>query len=314
MLTANGNEIPNHRFEFIPCPICGSELLKSCLSVRYGDLKQKKSLDYSVLGISKDTPLFVKRCLDCDFVFVNPRLKPEFGALIYNECKQKMYEHKSYLTSIGTKENLVETRKRKLSYIGPLVETLSHAGPERDELILFDYGCGFGYSMSLARELGIKTYGMDIDEERLAVCRRLGLNVATPAQFDQEFPNVRADIILLQSNIEHLLDLRGTMRYLEKKSNEHAVLYVNGLTPKIIKIERKRNHFVKAHFVEHVNYFPIKTLDWFMEKHHFLPVSANSAGLVGWIRDASKLLSRYVALSQGAFARIYRYHSGRENP
>ena len=271
-------------------------------------------MDYSILGISNDTALSVKRCLDCGFVFVNPRLKPEFGLRVYNECKQRMYERKSYLTSIGTKENLLETRKRKLSYIGLLLETLSHVSLEKEDLTLFDYGCGFGYSMSLALELGIKAFGVDIDEERLTVCRRLGLNVATPAQFDQEFPKVRADIVLLQSNIEHVLDLQGTMRYLEEKSNDHAVLYVNGLTPKIIKIEKRRNTFVKAHFVEHVNYFPIKTLDFFMAKHDFYPVSLNPGGLAGWMRYVSRLLRAYVASSQGTFARIYRYRSRRENP
>jgi hypothetical protein len=223
-----------------------------------------------------------------------------------------MYDIKSYLTAIGTKENIVETRKRKLSQIGPLLEVLSHVNLEKDGLTLFDYGCGFGYSMSLARELGIKAFGVDIDEERLSVCRHLGLNVAGPMEFDKEFPEVKADIILLQSNIEHIIDLSGTMDYLEGKSKKGAVLYVNGLTPKIISIEKKRGQFAKAHFVEHINYFPVKTLDFFMAKYGYFPLTAIwglSSGKI--LKNAFQILRTYRLGRKGAFERIYRYNPDR---
>lgn len=306
------NEIPNDHFEFIPCPVCSGQQLESYLSVTYGELKQKKSLNYSILSVTTDTRLFVKRCVKCKFVFVNPRLKSEFAHVVYNECKQKMYDIKSYLTTIGTKENIVETRKRKLSHIGPLLGVLSHVNLEKDGLILFDYGCGFGYSMSLARELGIKAFGVDIDAERLSVCRHLGLNVAGLMEFDNEFPEVKADIILLQSNIEHLIDLSGTMDYLKGKSKKGAVLYVNGLTPKIISIEKKRGQFVKAHFVEHINYFPVKTLDFFMAKYGYFPLRAIwNLSSEKILKNAFQILRTCQLARKGVFERMYRYNPER---
>jgi hypothetical protein len=311
-MRVNKNEILNDRFEWIPCPVCSYHIFESYLTITYGDLKEKKSLDYSALGVTKDTTLFVKRCVKCGFVFVNPRLKAQFAYVVYNDCKQKMYNIKSYLTSIGTQENIAETRKRKVSHMGPLLEILSHVNLEKDGLTLFDYGCGFGYSMSLARELGIKAFGVDIDEERLAVCKHLGLNVAGPVEFDKEFPEVKADIILLQSNIEHIIDLSGTMDYLKRKSQEGAVLYVNGLTPKIISVEKRQGEFVKAHFVEHINYFPVKTLDFFMAKYGYFPLKKDwdlSSGKI--LKNAFQILQTYRLGRKGAFERIYRYNPKR---
>ena len=87
-------EIPNHRFERIACPVCGSGDQRLVISVLYGELKQKKGLDYSAVGIRSDTRLYVKECIECGFVFVNPRIKKEYEDIVYNECKKKMYEKK----------------------------------------------------------------------------------------------------------------------------------------------------------------------------------------------------------------------------
>jgi hypothetical protein len=309
---AMSDEIPNDRFEIIPCPVCGSQVFRPFLTVRYGNLKQKKSLDYSSLGITNDTRLFVKRCIECGFVFVNPRIKPEFERMVYNECKRRMYEIKPHLSAVGKSDNIVEARKRKFNYIRPLLATLSQVDLDKD-LTLFDYGCGFGYSMSLAREFGIKVFGVDIDKERLSACETLGLQVADPNDFDIKFPDVKADIILLQSNIEHLVDLPATMDYLIQKSNIGAVFYVNGLTPRIISIEKRKGQFVKAHFMEHINFFPIGTLDRFMSAYQFTPIPMKRVSMVQTFRDALRFLGGYMLFHtfgtnfSGHFARMYRY-------
>ena len=64
----------NPLFERIPCPICFNKNLQSFFEISYGKLKQKKSLDYGVLGITAETLLTVDRCPNCTFVFANPRI------------------------------------------------------------------------------------------------------------------------------------------------------------------------------------------------------------------------------------------------
>ena len=129
------------------------------------------------------------------------------------------------------------------------------------DLTLFDFGSGFGNTMRLGREFGMDVYGVDIDEVRLKICEKLGLNVTKPDDFDDKFPFIKADIITFQNCIEHVVDLPHVMNFLREKSNENCVLWVNGLTPRRISMEKKKGVFDKAHFLEHINYFPIKTVD-----------------------------------------------------
>lgn len=107
-----GNEILNNKFELINCPVCGNNSHKMYFNIAYGQLKQKPSLDYSCLGLTKESRLYVKQCTDCGFVFVNPRVKKKYETLIYNESKQNMYMLNPYLTKIGTQENKNITRKK----------------------------------------------------------------------------------------------------------------------------------------------------------------------------------------------------------
>lgn len=93
------------------------------------------------------------------------------------------------------------------------------------------------------------------------------------------------------------MDLPGTMEYPRTKAKPGAVLYVNGLTPRIISIERARGEYVKAHFVEHINFFPVVTLDRFMAKYSFWPLPFRHVLLIRTFRDAAKGLAGYLVAS-----------------
>lgn len=196
-----------------------------------------------------------------------------------------------------------------------MLTLLSYVNLDDENLTLFDYGCGFGYSMSLARELGLNVYGVDIDRERLSICEALGLKVADPAEFDSKYPDVKADIILCQSNIEHIVDLPATMDFLRKKSKTGTILYVDGLTPRIISTEKKQGEFVKAHFVEHLNFFSIRTLDYFMGRYGFRPLSISRVSLIRTFKDIYREIGDYLLVSNnllsGHFTKIYQYNPER---
>lgn len=306
------NEIPNERFELIPCPVCGSQSNRLFFKIRYGDLERKKSLDYSALGITENTVLFVKKCSKCLFVFVNPRIKPKFEHIVYNDCKKNMYMNKKWLKKIDSKEFTAEALKRKMVRVRPLLAALSYLNLD-NPLTLFDYGCGLGHSMSLARELGIDSYGVDISKEVLSICDSLGLKAADPVDFDKKYPDIRADIILFQDTIEHIVDLPATMDYLRQKCKKDTVLYVNAITPRLISFEKKRKHFVKAHFVEHLNFFTIKTLDHLMGRYGFSPLPRVRISNVSKFKDIIMLFGGFVLYNIGlsltsSFERMYRYN------
>lgn len=296
-------------FQRIDCPVCASDRHHEVLTVRYGQLKQKASLDYGRVGITAETPLRVVRCADCGLVFVNPRLRPECEAAVYNECKAGLYAKAS-----DDEAKAAEARKRRTTYLGPLLEALAHIDPKRGRPVLFDYGCGFGYCMEMARALGLETHGVDIDETRLALCREKGLRVDRPDRIDAAGAAVRADVVLWMSNIEHLFDLRAGRDYVAAHCAPGAVLYVNGLTPAIIQNEWKTGRFVRAHFVEHINYFPRSTLDRFLGESGFVPLPKTRMALQRSLRDALRGVGAFLAdrffggvPGSGNFARLYRY-------
>ena len=300
----NSNHLKNNKyFEYVSCPVCGMDKLSLFFSIPYGKLKQKKSLDYSCLDIDKNTILTVSKCQNCKFVFTNPRIRKEYEEVVYNESKRNLYKNNKYLI-IGTPDNRIFSRERKLSYLPILIKMLNLTSTT-DSLKLFDFGCGFGHTLSLAKEFGIEGMGIEIDNFRLGYCKKLGLNVYTPDEFKAEFLNLKFDLIICQSVIEHITDLDEFLLIIDSISKENTVLFTNAVTPKLIKIENKKGKFVKAHFLEHVNYFYGTTLDFFMRKVAFYPFKKKIVLVNGRKIFIPLTLIRILRRDKGFFERIY---------
>lgn len=290
-------------FEYIPCPVCDGELLEDFFKITFGMLKRKQSLDYSCLGISEDTLLEARRCKKCEFVFVNPRVRPKYAHMIYNQCKEGMYaDNKRHI--IGTAENRDMMRQRKLAYFSIFPKMLNYVNLS-DSLRLLDIGCGFGHILSLAGELGIESIGVDIDRFRLDYCRRLGLKVFSPSAFKASYEGETFDLIVCQSVIEHVIDLNDFLSFIDSISKENTILYLNGISPHLISKENRKGRFVKAHFVEHINYFYDSTLDCFMGKAGFAPVSHEIIILNSRKIRIPLKLARMMRPKTGFFERIY---------
>ena len=157
-------------------------------------MKQKPSLNYTSIGINSETRLYVKRCTDCSFVFVNPRIKRKYESLVYNKSKENYYKIE-YVGRKKTLQEIIESevkRKKKLVSLKVLLELMKNQDLDKD-LTLFDFSSGFGNTMRLGRAFGMDVYGVDIDEKRIEVCKKMGLNVAKPDDFDNKFPFIKAD-------------------------------------------------------------------------------------------------------------------------
>ena len=309
------SEIINDMFELIDCPVCGENSHKPYFSIPYGDLAQKPSLDYSSLGIAQETVLYVKKCRQCEFVFANPRVKPEFEFLVYNESKKNMYINKPYLKEPWTFENKMRMRVEKINHLRPLLICLNRKNGKKD-LKFLDYGAGFGNAMSWAEHLGIESYGVDIDRERLGACEKMNLKVSTPEKFDTHYPNIKVDVILLQSCIEHIIDLQAAMMFIAEHSNPGALVWVNALTPRLIKVEKRKGIYDKSHFLEHVNYFTFNNLDLLFNKYGFEPVKNRfTYPIVRNFKDFRRLMVQLLApASLRTFvnmeiARIYEFRA-----
>ena len=291
-------------FEFVNCPVCENDNLGLYFKINYGRLKQKKSLDYSCLGIGQDTEITLSNCKKCGFVFTNPRPKNECGKIIYNQSKKNLYKKDENKFKIGSDENVLFNRRRKLDYLNMLLKLLSIADLN-SPLRLFDYGCGFGHTMSLARELGIEARGVDIDDFRLNYCKELGLDVYSVEEFKRINSGLKYNFIVCQSIVEHIIDLKDFILLVDSIAEDKSILYISGVTPKLIAIENKNGMFVKAHFLEHLNYFPDSTLDFLTKRINFYPLGYKIFLLNGKKIVVPASLARLFKSRNGFFERIY---------
>jgi len=85
----------------------------------------------------------------------------------------------------------------------------------------------------------------------------------------------------------------------------------------VISMEKKKGVFDKAHFIEHINYFPIKTVDLLFAKYGFERIPQTIIYPVTTLIDIIKLTSKFIfpesvaAYYFGGFSRMYRYKSKR---
>ena len=82
-------------------------------------------------------------------------------------------------------------------------------------------------------------------------------------------------------------------------------------------MEKKKGVFDKAHFVEHINYFPIKTLDLLFTNYGFERIPQTISYPITTLKDFIKLTLKFIlpesvaAYYFGGFSRMYRYKSKR---
>lgn len=288
----------NKFFNEINCPVCNESRFKKYIEVEYSQLKQKENLDYSCIGIDGSSILTTVKCSNCAFVFTNPRPSKDAEEMVYNEAKKII------------KPSL--TIKRRSNYMKTLFCALSEFKPD-EKVTIFDFGSGFGHSLIMAEAMGHNGYGIEIDKKRLEYCKNKNLKVSTPKEFFDEFGQIKADIILMQSVIEHVVDLNETLNFINKISNNGTVLLLNGIHPRLIDIEKKKGLFVKAHFIEHINYFYIKTLDNYLSSYGFKPIKNRTYNKnVNSLFQIVKLLLQIllpiglIAHFTGYFDRIYK--------
>ena len=307
----NNTLYENEYFERIDCPVCGSNKLKIRNSVNFSELKQKKSMELSSIGVTAATKITVDVCDECEFVFVNPRIKSEYQHLLYNE-------HKTINPEKVTIRNGVlpaDMRRRRVSAALSVLQLVPELN-NNEAPVVFDYGCGFGHALTLADSMGMNTYGVDLDESRVKFCGENGLKVTSVGDFHNKYGDIKADAIFLLSTLEHIVNLNEVFEFIESLSKNGTVLVLDGFTPKTIDVEQKAKKYVDAHFIEHINFFKIGTLDRMMKRYSYQPMKRNIAKQITSYKDIVKLAGSYVMSNsfngsllnhRKFFTRVYTY-------
>jgi SAM-dependent methyltransferase len=219
--------------EAVPCAVCGS-------------LHSRRALTKFGLPIA--------RCLDCGFLYSNPRLPPQDVLQRYSA----EYFWKEYLPSIGVSNGNYDPAFGAARYRS-LLELIRQEQPVPARL--FEIGPGAGSFLDAARSAGFSVSGLEFSEEAARFAReRLGLAVRQGAAEDIESDEAY-DVVAAFDTLEHLLKPRDVL------ARVLGILRPGGsLVLAVPNLEALSRVFLGEDWAvlspaEHLSYFTERTLD-----------------------------------------------------
>jgi len=166
--------------------------------------------DYSITNES----FALVKCTKCELIFTNPR-PDEISIASY-------YKSENYISHANKGNNPINfiyklVRKISLKRKFNLVTSLT-----KGKYIL-DFGCGTGHFLSFLSDKGYKTFGIEPDNYAREKAKKL-TNSNIEANLDDI--NEKFDIITAWHVIEHVSDLRNTLKKIRKKLKKDGVFII----------------------------------------------------------------------------------------
>ncbi len=144
---------------------------------------------------------------------------------------------------------------------------------------LFDVGCGRGFFLATATELGWDAAGNEVSKESVEGLRRNGLNVYHGDLDDTWFPENTFDVVTAFELLEHLNDPVSEMLKINRILKPGGLFFFT--TPNFNALERyllKSNYNV-LDYPDHLSYYTPKTVNYLLTKCGFKKLKLQSAGI-----------------------------------
>lgn len=215
----------------------------------------------------------VMRCAGCGFVYVADIQRDE--AIIDHDSVAGYVEerllHSADLNDlVGSWEMTELLRKRgeeallragafdALQYILPLRQP-----PGR----LLDFGCGWGFFLGAAKELGWEIHGLEpLPGHAIYARAQFGAEVVTDVLRSNMFAPESFDVITAFQVFEHLPDPAGNLEILQRALKPGGVILIevpNINTWSVRLLGKRHRHFVH----DHLNFFSTDTLSALLARH-----------------------------------------------
>lgn len=243
-------KIPNEMLEDRNCPICSSGS---------GKLEMQKD--------GHD----IKRCGECDIVYVSPVFSSSHYLEIYDEDEtrelSKIYSNQSH--------------EYRLARFGrERVERMSQFIPSEIQVpVYLDVGCSTGFTVEAAQEAGWNATGIDLNSSCIEFGQNRGLNLICEDLFASDFKDGTFDAISLFDVLEHLIDPVKVLNKVWELLKPNGVVYI--YVPNYDSASRilmgKEAHFIWP--THHLTYFNIPTLTDALERNDFEPLFLETEGL-----------------------------------
>ncbi|MBI5557291.1 MAG: methyltransferase domain-containing protein [Deltaproteobacteria bacterium] len=227
--------------QLIPCPICESNR-------------------HSVVFIKRGYT-FV-RCEECELVFVNPQVLPDIVEGAYSGQKGIPASTSTDLwMEILLNEKEAAWRSEYFSSILSFIEKFQ---PQKSHLL--DIGCGVGHFLSIARQNGWQTTGLELSEKGSAHCKKNGLTVFQKTIEEVALSADTFDVVTLLGVLEHMVDPKRTLANAVRVMKPGGVISV--VVPNVYSLLAMilREKAVTFDGREHMIFFSADTLQKIFQK------------------------------------------------
>jgi 2-polyprenyl-3-methyl-5-hydroxy-6-metoxy-1,4-benzoquinol methylase len=229
------------------CLVCGSDSFEPFLVCK----------DYTV----SQEMFSIVSCKGCGFKFTNPR--PD------NSVIGDYYKAETYVSHSNTKKGIVNklyhsvrnyTLKQKLKLIS------SHVSRGT----MLDYGCGTGMFLSVCKNDGWETYGMEPDDNARKMSIEKGLDVfADKDKVSDCVGQKKFNAITLWHVLEHVTDMEETLSFFKSKLIDDGVLIIAVPNHASYDAEYYKEFWAAYDVPRHLHHFDIKSMTSLVEKVGF---------------------------------------------
>ncbi|MDY6972662.1 MAG: class I SAM-dependent methyltransferase [Thermodesulfobacteriota bacterium] len=237
------------------CPICEAESVKFLYPLP----------DFSIV-----------RCRRCGLVFSTlpvDRFKLErmYGDAYFESRREYFFENPIVDSSKCRDNDNIRNFRHGLSLVN------RYASKGR----LLDVGCALGAFLSLARDQGWETHGVDISKYAASYCHKvLGHDAVAGDLMDMQFPGQRFDVVTLWDVLEHFHDPAGQLRAVHNILKKNGIVLLDtpnedGLLRLLARLSflASKGRFAypvrKLYHHFHLLYFSPKTLEILLERNGF---------------------------------------------
>lgn len=196
-------------------------------------------------------------CKNCGLVFFHPQPTEEELSQFYNSS----YNLTAYFSPI--------TRNR-------YEELLDEFDIYRNQNVILDIGCGYGFFLEVALEKKWKVLGTEISAKTFDVLARKNIELTKTLE---SLPDESVDVVVLIETIEHIKDPKGTIQDVHRVLRSGGIVYIT--TPNFNSLNRRRYgaKYDVISYPLHLFYFTKRSLNKLLVLHNFEKLSLKSSGI-----------------------------------
>ncbi|HTR67457.1 MAG TPA: class I SAM-dependent methyltransferase [Terriglobales bacterium] len=232
--------------ELSHCPLCAETAQQ--------EIYRARDRHYGIPGEYR-----IVRCAGCGLVFLNPALSDQELAALY---PADYYAHQDRFHSAGWKEFLKKMLHCRIQTVDP-----RFPAPGR----MLDLGCGSGWFMSMMRERGWETYGVEPNAAAAQIGRQTaGLDIFTGLLEEAAFPDSFFDYVRSNHSFEHVSCPRSTLEEIHRVLRPDGKLFIG--VPNIASLNARlfREYWWYLGAPVHPFSYSVETLSRLLREHNFL--------------------------------------------